>query len=54
MPIIWVDHLNGIEAAVTRPELNGIGTPFRFADGTASLPMTDGSFFSWPGVWLEQ
>ncbi len=54
LPIIWIDHLNGVEAAVTRPELNGIGTPGMFADGTPSLPMTDGSFFSWPGVWLEQ
>ena len=54
VPMLWVDHLNGIEAAVTTPELNGIGTPGRLPDGSPSLPMTDGSFFAWPGVWLEQ
>jgi ABC-type transport system substrate-binding protein len=54
VPMVWVDHLNGIEAAVTLPELHGIGTPGMFQDGTPSLPMTDGSFFAWPAVWLEQ
>ncbi len=54
LPIIWIDHLNGVEAAVTRPELNGIGTPGLLRDGTPSLAMTDGSFFSWSQVWLEQ
>ncbi len=54
VPIIWIDHLNGVEAVATIPELHGIGTPGRFADGTPSLPMTNGSFFSWPLVWLEQ
>lgn len=54
LPMIWIDHLNGVEAAVTRPELNGIGTPGMFADGTPSIPMTDGNFFPWTGVWLEQ
>lgn len=54
LPIIWIDHLNGVEAAVTRPELNGIGTPGLLRDGTPSLAMTDGSFFAWSQVWLEQ
>jgi ABC-type transport system substrate-binding protein len=54
VPMIWVDHLNGVEAVVTSPQLNGIGTPGVLPDGTPSLPMTDGSFFAWPGVWLEQ
>lgn len=54
VPMLWIDHLNGVEAAVTIPELNGIGTPGRLPDGSPSLPMTDGSFFAWPLVWLEQ
>ena len=54
VPMLWVDHLNGIEAAVTIPELNGIGTPGVLPAGSPSLPMPDGRFFSWTGVWLEQ
>ncbi|MFT7503250.1 MAG: peptide/nickel transport system substrate-binding protein [Gammaproteobacteria bacterium] len=54
VPMIWVDHLNGVEAAVTLPELHGIGTPGVLPDGAASLPMTNGSFFAWPSVWIEQ
>lgn len=54
VPMLWIDHLNGVEAAVTIPELNGIGSPGMLRDGSPSLPMTDGSFFAWPFVWLEQ
>lgn len=54
LPMIWIDHLNGVEAAVTLPELHGIGVEGVLPDGTASLPMTSGSFFAWAGVWLEQ
>ncbi len=54
VPIIWIDHLNGVEAAVTIPQLHGIGVSGTLPDGQPSLPMTDGSFFAWPGVWLEQ
>ncbi|MFT5978386.1 MAG: peptide/nickel transport system substrate-binding protein [Ilumatobacter sp.] len=54
VPMIWVDHLNGVEAAVTLPQLHGIGTPGTLPDGSASLPMTNGSFFAWSGVWIEQ
>lgn len=54
VPMIWVDHLNGVEAAVTLPTLHGIGTEGTLPDGSPSLSMTDGSFFAWPGVWIEQ
>lgn len=54
VPMIWVDHLNGVEAAVTLPELHGIGTSGVLPDGSASLPMTNGSFFAWRDVWIEQ
>ncbi len=53
VPMIWVDHLNGVEAAVTLPTLHGIGTGGTLPDGSLSLSMTDGSFFAWPGVWIE-
>jgi len=54
VPMVWIDHLNGVEAVVTIPELHGIGTPGELPDGGASLPMTNGTFFAWTGVWLEQ
>lgn len=54
VPMIWIDHLNGVEAAVTVPQLHGIGTPGVLPDGETSLAMTDGSFFAWTGVWLEE
>lgn len=53
VPIVWIDHLNGVEAAVTSPKLHGIGTEGMLPDGSASLPMTNGSFFAWPFVWVE-
>ena len=54
LPMIWIDHLNGVEAAVTVPELHGIGVPGILPDGGPSLPMTSGNFFAWTGVWLEE
>ena len=54
VPMLWVDHLNGIEAVATTPQLHGIGTPGVLPDGSPSLPMTDGNFFGWGGVWVEQ
>ncbi|MEM7095429.1 MAG: ABC transporter substrate-binding protein [Actinomycetota bacterium] len=54
VPFVWIDHLNGVEAAVTIPELNGIGQTGVLPDGEESLAMTSGSFFAWTGVWLEQ
>ncbi len=53
VPMIWVDHLNGVEAAVTLPTLHGIGVGGTLPDGSRALSMTDGSFFAWPGVWIE-
>ncbi len=54
LPILWIDHLNGIEAAVTRPELHGIGPRDELPDGGEALGMINGSFFTWTDVWLEQ
>ena len=54
LPMIWLDHLNGVESAVSIPELHGIGASGELPDGEASIGMTSGSFFSWSGVWLEE
>ncbi len=54
LPMLWIDHLNGVEAAVTRPELHGIGPDDVLPDGGPALGMIAGSFFSWYDVWLEQ
>jgi len=54
VPMIWVDHLNGVEAEVTLPTVPGIGTEGVLPDGTPRLAMTDGSFHAWDGVWIEQ
>ncbi len=54
VPMIWFDHLNGVEAVVTIPQIHGIGVPGTLPDGGAQLPMTNGVFFSWHDVWLEQ
>lgn len=54
VPMLWVDHLNGVEAVVTIPELHGIGVSLTLPDGSPALAMTDGSFFAWTGAWIEQ
>ncbi|MEP6298893.1 MAG: ABC transporter substrate-binding protein [Ilumatobacter sp.] len=54
VPMLWIDHLNGVEAVVTIPAIRGIGVPGVTPEGSPTLPMTDGSFFSWSQVWLEQ
>lgn len=54
VPMIWVDHLNGVEAVATVPTIHGIGTTGTTPEGAATLPMTSGSFFSWTEVWMEQ
>ncbi len=54
VPMIWVDHLNGVEAVATLPAIHGIGVPGTTPEGSPTLPMTSGSFFSWSEVWMEQ
>ena len=54
VPILWIDHLDGIEAVATIPAIHGIGAPGSTPEGSATLPMTSGSFFAWSQVWLEQ
>ncbi len=54
LPMIWLDHLNGIESAVTIPTLHGIGAKGELPSGNPGIGMTNGSFFAWNGVWLEQ
>ena len=54
VPILWIDHLDGVEAVATVPAIHGIGAPGSTPEGSATLPMTSGSFFSWSQVWMEQ
>jgi peptide/nickel transport system substrate-binding protein len=53
VPMVWVDHLNGVESAATTPAVHGIGVPGTTPDGSPTLPMTSGSFFAWSEVWME-
>ena len=54
VPMVWVDHLDGVEAVATIPAIHGIGMPGSTSDGSPTLAMTSGSFFSWSQVWLDQ
>lgn len=54
VPILWIDHLDGVEAVAVIPAIHGIGVPGTTPEGSPTLPMTSGSFFSWTQVWLEQ
>lgn len=51
--IVWVDHQNGVEAVIMRPELRGIGKLHVLPNGEYELPMQNGTFFNWTDIWLE-
>lgn len=53
VPALWVDHLGGVEAAVSTPQVHGIPEGF-YANGEPAIGLIAGSFFSWEDVWLEQ
>jgi peptide/nickel transport system substrate-binding protein len=49
LPMLWIDHLGGVEAAIVSPDLRGV------ADGTypeGDQARTTGGYFSWEDVWL--
>ncbi|MEO1062262.1 MAG: ABC transporter substrate-binding protein [Actinomycetota bacterium] len=54
VPIIWVDHLGGVEAVAVIPEIHGIGVPGTLRDGGEIMPMTHGTRMLWNEIWLEQ
>ena len=49
LPMLWIDHLGGIEAVIVSPELRGV-TDGELPEGDRSL--TTGGFFSWEDVWV--
>lgn len=53
VPILWFDHLGGVEAAVSTPQVHGIPEGF-YANGKPTIGLIAGSFFSWEDVWVEQ
>lgn len=49
LPMLWIDHLGGVEAVIVSPELRGV------ADGTlpeGDQSLTTGGYFSWEDVWI--
>ena len=52
VPVVWIDHFNGIESAVSRPYVHGIKDGL-LPDGEETIGMLAGSFFSWEDVWME-
>jgi len=49
LPMLWIDHLGGVEAVIVSPELRGVpdGT---YPEGDQSV--TTGGYFSWEDVWI--
>jgi peptide/nickel transport system substrate-binding protein len=49
LPMLWIDHLGGVEAVIVSTDLRGVngGT---YAEGGESL--TTGGYFSWEDVWI--
>lgn len=52
VPIVWLDHFNGLEAEVSWPYVHGVNESF-LPDGSPALPMTGGSFHRWEQIWME-
>lgn len=53
LPMIWVDHLNGVEAVAAQPTVHGIAER-TLPDGEPGIGLLAGSFFSFEDVWMEQ
>lgn len=53
LPMIFVDHLNGVEAVASNPRVHGIAER-TLPDGQAGIGLLAGSFFSYEDVWMEQ
>ena len=53
LPMIFVDHLNGVEAVASNPIVHGIAER-TLPDGQTGIGLLAGSFFSYEDVWMEQ
>ncbi|MDH3754712.1 MAG: ABC transporter substrate-binding protein [Acidimicrobiia bacterium] len=51
VPMIWIDHLSGVEGVAAQPDLNNIlgGT---LPDGRPRWGFLSGSYFSWDDIWI--
>ncbi|MDW3218280.1 MAG: ABC transporter substrate-binding protein [Acidimicrobiales bacterium] len=52
VPVVWLDHFNGLEGEVAWPYVHGVMESY-LPDGTDALPMTGGSFHRWEQIWME-
>ncbi|MGI9646068.1 MAG: ABC transporter substrate-binding protein, partial [Ilumatobacteraceae bacterium] len=50
LPMLWIDHLGGVDVAVSRPEVQGYQDS-TFPDGTPTVGLYNGSYFTWQSVW---
>ncbi|MEP6299989.1 MAG: ABC transporter substrate-binding protein, partial [Ilumatobacter sp.] len=53
VPIVWIDHLGGVESVVSVPTVHNIAER-TLPDGTPGQALLAGSFFSYEDVWMEQ
>ena len=53
LPIIFVDHLGGVEAVASQPTVHGIAER-TLPDGQTGIGLLAGSYFSFEDVWMEQ
>jgi len=53
IPMIWIDHLNGVEAVASDPRVHNIAER-TLPDGSPGIALLAGSFFSFEDVWMEQ
>lgn len=53
IPMIWIDHLNGVEAVASDPTVHNVAER-TLPDGTPGIALLAGSFFSYEDVWMEQ
>lgn len=49
LPMLWIDHLGGVEAVIVSADLRGV-TDGIYAEGDQAL--TTGGYFTWEDVWI--
>lgn len=52
VPIIYLDHLTGVEGLVSKPTVHDVYSQARDADAPAPAPVTGGSFHSYHQIWI--
>ncbi len=49
LPMLWIDHLGGVEAVIVSSDLRGV-TDGTYREGDQAL--TTGGYFTWEDVWI--